>query len=422
MSIFVFGLNHKTTPVALREKAYFAPDKLSLYVQDLLSLEVVDEAVVLSTCNRSEVYCEAKCVYAVREWFAQQTGLTLSELDQCAYIHRDEAAVAHIMEVACGLDSMVLGEPQILGQMKEAFSESCAVSAVGALFHRLFQHVFSVAKEIRTSTAIGACPVSVASASVHFARQQVADFANANILLIGAGDTTQLLLKYLQSYLAKPVTVVNRNVIKAAEMMEGFAGRAYGFDRLYSVLSKADIVFSATGSATPIVNQAMMSKAMQSRPGQPITFVDVAVPRDIDPDVANVANTSVFCIDDLKSIITKNRQGREHAALKAHDMIKTRSAMFIDELQSIDKVAHTIRAYRGQIERLCRDELMKARNQLQQGEEAHAVLESFAHAYTNKLLHAPSVSLRQAGKEGRFEILQFAKQLFAIKDPEADIL
>ena len=186
MSIFVVGINHKTAPVTLREKVYFAFDKLSLYLQDLLSRGITQEAVLLSTCNRSELYCDSHDIGALRDWFCDQTAIPRKELESAIYVYRNEEAVAHIMHVACGLDSMILGEPEILGQMKEAFSESCSANAVGASFHQLFQQVFSIAKEIRTTTAIGACPVSVASAAVHFAKQQVSSFANANVVVIGA--------------------------------------------------------------------------------------------------------------------------------------------------------------------------------------------------------------------------------------------
>lgn len=422
MSILVIGINHKTAPVTIREKVYFALDKLGLYLNDLSHRGIAQEAVLLSTCNRSELYCEGSDIGALRDWFCAQTTLPRQEVESGLYIYRDEEAVAHLMQVACGLDSMVVGEPQILGQMKEAFSESCTVSAVGTLFHRLFQQVFAVAKDVRHTTAVGACPVSVASASIHFAKQQVTDFAKANIVLIGAGETTELMMRYLSVHHDRPLTIVNRSIEKAAALMEGVDGHVYHLDQLPLALVEADIVFSATGSPIPLITQSMMKEVMKARANKPLMMIDLAVPRDIEAEVADIAGASLYCIDDLKVIIEKNRQGREHAADKARELIRAKSNEFMAEAKSMDKVTHTIRAYRSQIEDICHSELIKAKQQLHQGANPAEVLEAFANAYTKKLLHAPSVQLRQAGVEGRFELLKFAKQLFGIPDPETERL
>lgn len=420
MPIFVIGINHRTASVALREQIYFSLEKLPLYLQDLLNRGHAREAVLLSTCNRSELYCETDELDASKNWFCQQSTLPCAELASALYIYRDEEAVAHMMQVACGLDSMVLGEPQILGQMKEAFSESCAAGAVDTLFHRLFQQVFAIAKEIRTTTAIGACPVSVASAAVHFARQQFPELSKANVLLIGAGETTELLLRYLQPHLSKSAMIVNRGFVKASLLADQFGGDAYEFDALPSALAKADIVFSATGSAMPIVNKSVVEKAIMQRTDKPMMIIDIAVPRDVDSAVSQLTNVFLYCIDDLKMIIERNRQGREHAAEKAKELIKKKSNELIAELNAHRSVTHTIRAYRQQIEEICRIELLKAKQKLRQGGDSSQVLENFAQAFTKKLLHTPSVQLRQAGVEGRVEFLHFAKQLFAIPDREAE--
>src|SRR5579862_7802968 len=296
MTIFVVGINYKTAPITIREQVYFSTEKLALYLQDLLNQGCAREAVLLSTCNRSELYCEAENIEQLIDWFCAQTSLPRDELISAIYTLRDDGAIAHLMEVACGLDSMVLGEPQILGQMKEAFSESCAADTVGPLFHRLFQQVFKLAKEIRTTTAIGACPVSVASAAAHFAKQKVADFANAKVALIGAGDTTELLARYICSHLIAPLTLVNRNLENANKLVESLGEKicAKGLDELSSVLADVDIIFSATGSALPIINKTMMANALLMRQNQPILLFDLAVPRDIDPLVAEFAGVSLY--------------------------------------------------------------------------------------------------------------------------------
>lgn len=418
MSIFVVGINHKTAPIALREKVYFVADKLALYLQDLLNRGLAQEAVLLSTCNRSELYCVGQELDAIRQWFCTQTTLTPDEIAAAIYVYRDEEAVAHMMSVACGLDSMILGEPQILGQVKAAFSESCALGAIDQAFHRLFQEIFSIAKEIRTSTAIGACPVSVASAAVHFAQQMLPNFSAAQVVLIGAGDTTELLMRYLKQHVTPTMTIVNRCTEKAASLATLFGSHVYGLNDLKVALRHADLVFSATGSAIPLIDEAMMRDIMQQRAAKPMLMMDIAVPRDIAPRVASVPHVKLFCIDDLKCIIESNRRGREHAATKAHEMIRQRSLAFMTEMHSLQQVAHTIRSYRGQIEAICDAELIKARRQLHQGGDPAHVLEAFAHAFTNKLLHAPSVKLRQAGVNGHHDLLQFAKHLFSIPDSD----
>lgn len=416
MPIIACGINHKTAPVELREKMVFHSEKLALYLQDLLVNEKMREAVLLSTCNRSELYCDTDDASKLMDWFCRQHAITREELKSVWYCYYEQDAVEHIMKVACGLDSMILGEPQVLGQMKDAFSESCAASSVGPKFNRLFQQVFSVAKEVRTNTSIGACPVSIASAAVSLAKQIFSQpLSHANIVLIGAGDTIQLVLRYLQSSSAKKITIANRNVVNAASLAEKFSANSISFVDLPQALKDADIVISATGSATPVVTKKMFSER-----NKPLFIVDIAVPRDVEANVAELQNIFLYSIDDLKNMIQHNLHGREHAAEKAVQVIKQKSDEFVAWLNSLDQVAMTIRAYRKQVEDLCDVELLKAKRQLQKGEDAALVLASFAHALTNKLLHNPSVQLRQAGVEGRLEFLQLAQQLFAI--PEAEIL
>lgn len=422
MAIFVIGINHKTATIGVREKIYFALDNLALYLQDLLSHHAVKEAVILSTCNRSELYFEADSLNGAYEWFYAQTALTPDELANAIYVYRGEGAVQHIMEVACGLDSMVLGEPQILGQMKDAYTESCALGAVGPSFHRLFQQVFTVAKEIRATTAIGACPVSVASAAVNFAKQISHAFEDANVLILGAGDTTTLLLRYLHEQVKRPITVLNRTIDKAVSTVAPFNGIGAGFESLPAALACADVVFSATGSPIPIVTKALLAEAQQERHKKPLAFIDIAVPRDIDPQVAELEDVHLYCIDDLKAIIEHNRQGREHAAIKARDMITCRTKRFCLEHQMVDEVSYTIRAYRQQVEALCQNELSKATQQLQSGGDPHLILNTFANSFMNKVLHHPSAQLRQAGADGRPELLQFAKQLFSLPELNSEEL
>jgi glutamyl-tRNA reductase len=418
MSIFTIGMNHRTAPIALREQLYFASDRLGLYLQDLLQRGLVREAVLLSTCNRSELYCQADDLPPLLDWFCAQTVLPRTEVEPLLYRYENEAAITHLMNVACGLDSMVLGEPQILGQLKTAYAESCSASAVDASFHRLFQSVFNVAKEIRTTTQIGACPVSVASAAVHFVKQQGVALSQASIVLLGAGDTSALLMRYLSAVVKTPVHIVNRSLEAALALAQAFHASAHPLNALSTVLLNADLVFSATGSALPMMTRSLIENVMKARDGKPLMLIDLAVPRDIETAVSEVPGVSLYCIDDLVAIIDKHKQGREHAADKANDLIHQRANDFLKGEQAHETVTHTIRAYRGHIEAICNREMDKARDQLQSGVDPELVLDYFAKAYTSKLLHSPSVQLRQAGVEGRFELLDYAKQLFSIPDPE----
>lgn len=421
MSVFVVGINHKTAPLSLREQIYFPLEKLSFYLQDVLSQGLVKEAVLMSTCNRSELYCSTEHINGAKDWFSAQAGLSQEKLSPLIYVYENQAAIAHMMQVACGLDSLVLGEPQILGQMKTAFSESCAANGVGALFHRLFQAIFAAAKEVRTTTSIGACPVSVASAAVNFTRQQRPDYAAAQVALLGAGDMIELVLRYLQAQAFCPAVFISRRKEKAELWAQSAGGKIYGLEELSTALTETDILFSATGSAVPLITQAMLAPIMAKRSQRPLTIIDIAVPRDVEPDAGQVEGVSLYCIDDLKLLIEKNRQGREHAAEKAREMIEQKSLACIAQLQTLDQIADAISAYRSQIETLCRIELEKAKQQLIQGKDPEAVLEAFAAAFTNKLLHGPSVRLRQAGAEGRMELLDLAKQLFATSELESQL-
>jgi glutamyl-tRNA reductase len=412
MPILVCGINHKTADVALREKVVFAQDKLALYLNDLATHENIREGVILSTCNRSELYCSTDDVNLVIEWFCRQHNITRNEIESSMYFYHDLDAVQHMMKVACGLDSMILGESQILGQMKEAFSESVAAGFVGPLFNRLFQQVLGVAKEVRNHTAIGACPVSVSSAAVNFIKQTAkVPLDQVTLLLIGAGATIDLALRHFKHTPLKNIIIANRNVENASLLAQKYAAEAINLTMLPSVLSDADIIISATGGVMPLVTKSMIEARTK-----PLLIMDIAVPRDIDIRVAECEHVSLYSIDDLKETIQKNVQGREHAAEKAAEMIKQKSLEFMIWLTSLDKVATTIRAYRKQVEDLCHVELTKAKQQLKRGNDPSEVIANFAHALTNKLLHTPSVQLRQAGYEGRLEVLQLAQQLFAIPD------
>lgn len=433
MSIIVCGINHKIASVALREKVFFALDKLPLYLQDLLSSGLAREAVLLSTCNRSELYCEAEEVRGILDWFCSQ-GLALKsenealkkELRSVLYVYQGQQAVEHVMKVACGLDSMVLGEPEILGQVKTAFSESCTAGAVGSSFHRLFQHVFAIAKEIRSTTAIGACPMSIASTTMTLAKrlfsaQPGKTLSEAAILLLGAGDTIQLILRYLQGSPVKKIWLVNRSLEKASQLAATCNAEAVDLGQLTTVLPQADLMITATGSLEPLVTVPLLEKSRIVREA-PLIIFDLAVPRDVEPTAASLPGIQLYCIDDLKAVIQENHSNRQHAAEKAQEVIRKRSEEWLQQRHSQDQVTDTIRAYREQIEAICEAELAKALRQLANRQDAETVLRQFTYGVTNKLLHAPSVQLRQAGSEGRLDLLRLAKQLLAIPELEQKVI
>lgn len=411
MSILAFGLNHKSAPISLREKVIFQTDKLSLYLNDLLTQEDISEAVILSTCNRSEIYCNTKRLPTLMDWFCRQHQLPLSQVKPHTYYYEDKDAVEHMMQVACGLDSMVLGESQILSQMKQAYSESCAAGLVGPLFNRLFQEIFAVSKDIRKATAIGACPVSVSSAAVKFLLTKIKKpLAQQNLLLIGAGVTIELVLRHLRGNRPQTLWIANRNIQNAATLAKKYEGIAIHLDYLPKKIPAADIIISATGGSLPIITPNMIPIQREKE----LYIIDLAVPRDVSPDVMARGGVHLYSIDDLKSIIESNLISRQHAAEKAREVIKQKSETFITWLQSVDLVATTIKTYRKQIENLCHAELTKSMTQLNRGEDPALVLVRFAHSLTNKLLHTSSVQLRQAGYEGRLEFLQLVQQFFAV--------
>ncbi len=420
MPIIACGISHKTAPVALREKVVFPPDKLALYLQDLAGSENLQEAVLLSTCNRSELYCETDHPMELVDWFCRQHQVARDVLLPAFYFYEEMAAVRHIMEVACGLDSMVPFESQILGQMKTAFSEACAAGTVGPLFNRLFQQVFAVAKDVRTNTTLGACPVSVSSAAVRFMQEKWGmPLSDAHIVLLGAGLTIELALRHLLPLSPNQVTIVSRQATSAKVLAEKNGQksgvRGVGFDVLPAVLETADIVIAGTASPQPVITLDMLA-ARRS----PLMLMDIAVPRDIDAQVATLPVVQLYSIDDLRDSLRDSMRGRAHAAEKAREEIQACSEAFMRWLVSVDQVTATIRSFREQIEALCAKELAKSRRHLQRGDDPEQVLALFARALTQKLLHMPSVQLREAGIAGRFEMLELARELFAI--PERRIL
>ncbi len=416
MPILVLGLNHKTAPVAIRERVTFGPDVIVGALRDLLDQPGVEESLILSTCNRTEVYCAVTdtAEEPVSRWLGNFHGLEAENLSPYLYTHFDRAAVAHLLQVASGLDSLVLGEPQILGQVKQAFQTACQVKTPGKLLGRLFQHTFSVAKQVRTDTAIGSSPVSVAFAAVSLARQIFSDLAEQTALLIGAGETIELAARHLHQHGVGRMIVANRTVERAHGLAAQFDGYAIALTEIPKHLPEADIVISSTASPLPVLGKGTVESALKKRKHRPIFMVDIAVPRDIEAEVGDLSDIYLYTVDDLEDVVEENKRSRQQAAEQAEEIIDFHSDEFMGWLRSLDAVA-LIQDYRRQAEDL-RDELVqRAQRQIENGKSADEALGWLAHTLTNKLLHQPSARMRRAGMDGQLELLDAANELFQLK-------
>jgi len=413
MAFFALGINHRTAPVDIRERVAFSPQRLESALQALLRLPTVEESAILSTCNRTELYCylEQQEIAPVIDWLAAYHHLPKEQFEPYIYQYSGQEGIRHLLRVASGLDSMVLGEPQILGQMKEAYQAASSSGSATRLLGRLFQHTFSVAKQVRTDTAIGASPVSVAYAAVSLARQIFGDLGKHTALLIGAGETIELATRHLHEHSLGRMIIANRTLERAHNLAAEFDGFAIGLDEIPAHLAEADIVISSTASQQPILRQGEVREALHKRKHRPILMVDIAVPRDIEPQVGELDDIYLYSVDDLQEVIADNLRSRQEAASQAEEIIEVQAAHFIGWLKSLDAV-NTISAIRGQAESYRQEVLDKARRQLSQGKDPEQVLEFLANTLTNKLLHAPSSQLRQAGFDGRPDIIEVARTLF----------
>jgi glutamyl-tRNA reductase len=416
MSLLTLGLNHKTAPVDIRERLTFGPDVIVGALRSLTDHTAATEGVILSTCNRTEVYCalEPQTTEAqIRDWLGRFHGIDPQLIAPHLYAHKDREAIGHLFKVASGLDSMVLGEPQILGQVKQAFQTACDSGTAGRLLGRLFQHCFSVAKQVRTDTAIGSSPVSVAFAAVSLARQIFSDLSSQTALLIGAGETIELAARHLHQHGIGRIVVANRTVERAHLVASQFDGYAIALTELVNHLPEADIVVSSTASPLPVLGKGAVERALKIRKHRPMFMVDIAVPRDIEPEVGDLNDVYLYTVDDLQGVVDEGMRSRHQAAAQAVEIIDLHTDEFMAWLRSLDAVT-LIQDYRRRAEQL-RDEMVaRAHKQLAAGKPAEDVICQLAHTLTNKILHTPSVRLRRAGREGQADLLEAANQLFAL--------
>jgi glutamyl-tRNA reductase len=412
MTLWVLGLNHQTAPVDLRERLAFDPASLPAALNSVRGLPRVSEAALLSTCNRTELYAIAEDGDALANWLATHA----DGLDGYLYRHADADAVRHLFRVATGLDSMVLGEPQILGQVKDAWAMAREHGALGSRLDRLFQQTFAVAKRARTDTRVGANPVSVASTAVRLAQNSFARLSESTVLLVGAGETIELAAKHLSEGRVRRLLIANRTLAHAQELATRHGGYALPLSELDRHLAEADVVFSATASREPVVTRAQVAHALSQRKHKPMLLFDLAVPRDIEPGVAQLADAYLYTVDDLERAVEDNRRSRREAAEAAEAIIDLQVQRYIESLHAgmRQEPLKRLRA----LGDATRDEVLaKARQQLANGRNADEVLDFLAHTLTNRLLHPPTAALRDAALRGDAELSRAADRLFPAQPP-----
>jgi glutamyl-tRNA reductase len=407
MTLWVLGLNHQTAPVELRERAAFSGEALPQALASLRAMPAVSEAALLSTCNRTELYAVANDPLPLVSWLdAHATGL-----NAYLYQHENAEAVRHLFRVATGLDSMVLGEPQILGQVKDAWAIARNHGSLGNRLDRLFQQTFSVAKRVRTDTRIGANPISVASTAVRLAQESFTRLNESTVLLIGAGETIELAAKHLSEGRVHRLLVANRTLAHAHTLASQHGGYALPLNELERHLAEADVVFSATAAREPVLTRAQVEHALRLRKRKPMLLFDLAVPRDIEAEVAMLADAFLYTVDDLERAVEDNRRSRRDAAAEAEAIIELQVTRYLETLHASTRHAplKRLRAYGEST----RDEMLgKARQQLANGKSAEEVLELLAHTLTNRLLHPPTAALREAALNGDTELTRAAERLF----------
>ena len=417
MQLTAIGLNHQTAPLSIREKLAFAAATLPNAVRGLIESRAAAEAVILSTCNRTELYCVGDAERVI-EWLAEYQNLSIDEIRPYLYTYGCSDTIRHAFRVACGLDSMVLGEPQILGQIKDAVRVAQEQAALDTWLNALFQKTFAVAKEVRTGTAVGENSVSMAAASVKMAEQIFPDVADLNVLFIGAGEMIELVATYFAAKNPKLMAVANRTLPRAQELCEklGVNAEPHLLAELPAILHEYDVVVSSTASQLPIVGKGMVERALRQRHHMPVFMLDLAVPRDIEEEVGELNDAYLYTVDDMMGIVQQGREARQKAAAEAEVMVSQKVAEFIDWQKSRQSVP-LIRALREEGERARRQVLENAMKQLAKGTPPEEVLERLSVQLTNKLLHSPTRTLNKAGANDS-DLVEAVAQIYHLEHPE----
>ena len=411
MQLFAFGINHQTAPLDIREQVAFPAERLEPALHDLAAHRAVREAAILSTCNRTEIYCNTDEPTLAIDWLAGFHHLQRGAIQPYLYALPHEQAVKHAFRVASGLDSMVLGEPQILGQMKQAVKTAESAGTLGTLLHKLFQRTFSVAKEVRSTTDIGANSVSMAAAAVRMAQRIFPSISEQSVLFIGAGEMIELCLDHFAAQHPKHITIANRTLERAHVLARRVNANSVTLNELPEVLARHDIVVSCTASPLPILGKGMVERAIKARKHRPMFMVDLAVPRDIEPEVSELSDVFLYDVDDLAEIVKQGVGSRQVAALQAETIIETRVQNFMEWMHSRETVP-TIRALRDHAERQRRLELERAMKQLARGDDPEKVMDYLSHALTNKLMHGPTHALSNATQDERESLETWLRRLY----------
>ena len=392
-SLLALGLNHHTAPLAVRERVVFHVERLQEALVEL-KRGLAREAAILSTCNRTELYVSAEKPDELAAWLAQYHRLGAADLQQYLYALADEQAVRHAFRVASGLDSMVLGEPQILGQMKEAARAAESAGTLGSILHRLFQRSFAVAKEVRSTTSIGAASVSMAAAAVKLAARIFPSLKDQSVLFIGAGEMIELAATHFAAQAPARIAVANRTVERAQRLSARFNAEAIELRSLAEHLHEYDIVVSCTASSLPILGKGLVERALRARRRRPMFMVDLAVPRDIEPEAGELDDVFLYTIDDLAGIVSANLDSRRSALEQAEAIIDSQVGQFMQWMRLREGVP-LIRALREEADVARRLELERALKALGRGEDPARVLEALSQTLTNKLLHGPTQALSE---------------------------
>jgi glutamyl-tRNA reductase len=413
MTLVVVGINHRTAPVEVRERVVFEPARMPEALRDLCSLPEVEESVIVSTCNRTELYCVTSAsLQTLGQWLERFHGLGLS-INHCLYHHDEQRAVSHAFAVASGLDSMVIGETQILGQLKDAYRVAQEAGTTGPTLNRLFQASFSVAKRVRTETKIGANAVSVASAAVAMAKTVFSSLKNRTALMVGAGETIAIAARHLHADGLGRMIIANRSVDRARDLASEFGAFAIGLDEIANHLREADIVVASTAAPHSIISKAMAKQALRARRNRPMVMIDIAVPRDIDADVADLEDIYLFTVDDLQSVVKENMDGRRQAAVEAAELVAAEVERFGHSLRTRE-AAPLIKRLRQDADRVRTQTLEQAHRMVAQGRSPQEALEFLSNTLTNRLLHAPSQRLRDAAETGDADIIETIAAIYRL--------
>ena len=410
MGFFALGINHTTAPLALREQVAFAPERLGDALRHAQALGLTNDLVIVSTCNRTELYSITDSPEDLAEWLARTHNLSIETLADHLYQHGEEAALIHLMRVASGIDSMVLGEPQILGQVKSALQYARDAGTVTPKLTRIFEQVFSAAKKVRTETAIGSQAVSLGFAVLQLVRQVFSDLTETTVLLVAAGEMNTLVGRHLAEHGVKKILICNRGIERAenlaAELKPHIAVEVIPFDQLETALQRADLVSCSTGSIHPVVTRDMVRRALKARRHRPMLMIDLAVPRDIEPRIAALDDVYLYTVDDLQSVIEGNLAHRRQAAVEAELMVSQLAAQYIQSNRA-QQAGPVIAQYRQQMDEIRQQELMRARQLLTQGVAVDEVLERLSQGMLAKLLHRPSQLIREAAIDEDSERLEW---------------